>query len=67
MGLEVLDRISLKFEKTNNDLVTKALVANKEYICVETQADSLEIVGSGSMANLLELDDVSLTFDIIKS
>ena len=67
MGLEVLDRISLKFEKTTNDLVTKALEANKEYICVETQADSLEIVGSGSLANLLELDEVSLTFEVEKA
>lgn len=67
MGLEVLDRISIKFEESNNELVTKALEANKEYICTETQADSLEIVRSGGFENLLELEEVSLTFDVKRS
>lgn len=66
MGLEVLDRISLKFEKTNNELVTKALEANKEYICVETQADSLEIVGVVGLSFQLELDEISINFDVVK-
>lgn len=67
MGLEVLDRISLKFEQTSNNLVIRALESNREYICMETQADSLEIVASANLANLLELDEVSLTFDLVKS
>jgi len=67
MGLEVLDRISLKFEKTTNDLVTKALEANKEYICVETQANSLEIVEASGLTQVLELDELSINFDIVKS
>lgn len=67
MGLEVLDRISIQFEQTNNELVTKALVANRNFICTETQADSLEIVPSGGFENLLELEDVSLPFDVKRS
>ena len=67
MGLEVMDRIRIRFEKTNNDLVTKALEANKEYICTETQANSLDIVEGLRLEQVLELDELSVNFDIVKS
>ncbi len=67
MGLEVMDRIRIRFSKTSNDLVTQALEANKEYICTETQANSLEIVDGVSLDQVLELDELSVNFDILKS
>ena len=67
MGLEVMDRIRIRFSKTSNDLVTQALEANKEYICTETQANSLEIVDGVALDQVLELDELSVNFDILKS
>jgi isoleucyl-tRNA synthetase len=67
MGLEVMDRILIRFSKTSNDLVTKALEANKEYICTETQANSLEMVDGLPDAQVLELDELSVNFEIVKS
>ncbi len=67
MGLEVMDRIKIRFEKANNDLITKALEANREYICIETQANSLEIVEISGLDQILELDELSVNFDIVKS
>jgi isoleucyl-tRNA synthetase len=66
MGLEVLDRIKIQFEKTKNELVTRALDANREYICMETQANSLEIVEPKGLTQVIELDDLVLNFDIEK-
>jgi isoleucyl-tRNA synthetase len=67
MGLDVLDRIVIRFAKTNNELVTKALEANKEYICTETQANALEFSEGPTLDQLLELEDFSLAFGIEKS
>jgi isoleucyl-tRNA synthetase len=67
MGLEVMDRIQIRFSKTSNDLVTQALESNKEYICTETQANSLEIVDGVALEQVLELDELSVNFDIVKS
>lgn len=67
MGLEVLDRIKIRFEKSNNELVSKALDANREYICTETQADSLEIVEQIENPQVLETEDLNLNFEIFKS
>jgi len=67
MGLDVMDKIKIRFEKTNNELITKALESNREYICTETQANSLEIVDVRGLAQILELDEFSLNFDIEKS
>jgi isoleucyl-tRNA synthetase len=67
MGLDVLDRIVIRFAKTNNDLITKALEANREYICTETQANALEFSEGHTLDQLLELEDFSLAFGIEKS
>jgi isoleucyl-tRNA synthetase len=67
MGLEVMDRIKIRFEKVSNDLINKALEANREYICTETQANSLEIVEFSGLDQVLELDELSVNFDIVKS
>ena len=67
MGLEVMDKIKIRFEKTSNNLITKALESNREYICIETQANSLEIVEASGLAQVLEFDELSIKFDIVKS
>jgi len=66
MGLDVLDRIVIRFAKTDHDLVTKALEANREYICTETQANGLEFSQGSQLDQILELDDISLPFRIEK-
>jgi isoleucyl-tRNA synthetase len=67
MGLEVLDRIVIRFQSVSNALVMKALEANREYICTETQANQLEILEQGSFDQILELDEVQLPFGLMKS
>lgn len=56
MGLEVQDKIKINIEK-NTELVNTALEANKEYICTETQALSLDISDVLEGAELLEMDE----------
>lgn len=63
MGLEVQDKIKINIEK-NTDLVNAALEANKEYICQETQALSLDITESLIDGNLLEMDEHKLKVKI---
>lgn len=64
MGLDVLDKIRLRFEKANNEFVSRALESNMKYICVETQANSLEIVEHLPESQVIELDDAQLNFEI---
>jgi isoleucyl-tRNA synthetase len=63
MGLEVQDKIKINIEK-NTDLVNSALEANREYICTETQALSLNILDSMSDGNLVEMDEHKLKVKI---
>jgi isoleucyl-tRNA synthetase len=63
MGLEVQDKINIVFEK-NTQIVNKALEANQEYICQETQALSLEIQEELENGTLLEMDDIKLKVKI---
>ncbi|MDX1627080.1 MAG: isoleucine--tRNA ligase [Fulvivirga sp.] len=63
MGLEVQDKIKINVEK-NTDLVNAALEANKEYICQETQALSLDLTDSLADGSLLEMDEHKLKVKI---
>ncbi|MBL3657715.1 isoleucine--tRNA ligase [Fulvivirga sediminis] len=63
MGLEVQDKIKINIEK-NTDLVNAALEANREYICNETQALSLDIIESLSDGSELEMDEHKLKVKI---
>lgn len=63
MGLEVQDKINILIEK-NTDLVNAALEANKEYICTETQALSLDISENIVDGSLLEMDEHKLKIKI---
>ncbi|MEX2336198.1 MAG: isoleucine--tRNA ligase [Fulvivirga sp.] len=63
MGLEVQDKIKINIQK-NTDLVNAALEANKEYICNETQALSLNILDKLSDGVELEMDEHKLSVKI---
>ena len=63
MGLDVQDKINIEIEK-NNNLVNKALTANREYICQETQALSLKIQEELDGGRLMEMDDIQLKVKI---
>ena len=63
MGLDVQDKINIVIEK-NNNLVNKALEANQQYICQETQALSLEILEEVVDGKLLEMDEIKLKLKI---
>ncbi|ELR71016.1 Isoleucyl-tRNA synthetase [Fulvivirga imtechensis AK7] len=63
MGLEVQDKIKINIER-NTDLVNAALEANKEYICNETQALSLNILDNLSDGSELEMDEHKLKVKI---
>lgn len=63
MGLEVQDKISISIER-NDDLVNAALQSNKEYICTETQALSLDILDVVTDGSDLEMDEYKLKVKI---
>lgn len=63
MGLEVQDKIKVQIEKSQ-DLVNAALESNREYICREVQALSLNLVDKVSGGNELDMDDFNLTVKI---
>ena len=63
MGLEVQDKINILIEK-NTDLVNAALETNREYICTETQALSLNISENIVDGSLLEMDEHKLKIKI---
>jgi isoleucyl-tRNA synthetase len=63
MGLEVQDKIKITVEK-NQDLVNAALESNKEYICRETQALSLDVKDKISDGKELEIDELKVVVKI---
>ena len=63
MGLEVQDKINIRIEK-NDELVNAALESNREYICSETQALSLDILDTVSDGNELDMDEYKLKVKI---
>lgn len=65
-GLEVLDRIRILIGRELEPLVAGALAAHNEYICTETQADSLDLV-DGKPELELELDNGFIHFSISKN
>ncbi|CAD5271621.1 MULTISPECIES: isoleucine--tRNA ligase [unclassified Imperialibacter] len=59
MGLEVQDKIRLSV-KESEKMVNEALISFKDYICSETQALSLEMVGDLTDAVVLDMDEFNL-------
>ncbi len=65
-GLEVMDKIRILFNRNDKELVNKAIESHREYICTETQANSLEFQDGEKLPNELEMEDTSLWFGIEK-
>lgn len=63
MGLAVQDKIMISIAK-NEALINDALLVNKEYICRETQALSLDIKEDLVDGKLLEMDELKLLVKI---
>jgi len=53
-GFEVTDRIEIKIK--NTPAISSAVEANKNYICAEVLADSLELVESATGGTTVEID-----------
>jgi len=66
LGFEVLDRIELCFNPGNFELARKALQEHRDYICTETQANSLEVKTDGNFPFQVELDEAMLGFEVRK-
>jgi isoleucyl-tRNA synthetase len=64
-GLEVQDKINVSIVN-NTELVNGAIEDNKEYICQETQALSLQIVDAVEGGELLEIDEHRIEIKIEK-
>jgi isoleucyl-tRNA synthetase len=63
MGLEVQDKISLSFGN-NDPHIASALVKFKDYICIETQANSLTVYEDMQDGEDLEIDHYKLKLKI---
>jgi isoleucyl-tRNA synthetase len=63
MGLEVQDKIRIKIQK-KDELIDGALMTNKEYICSETQALSLELIEKLLDGREIEMDEHKLIMKI---
>jgi isoleucyl-tRNA synthetase len=63
MGLEVQDKIKISVQKSDA-LVEAALLANKEYICTETQALELNLMDNVENTQLVEMDEYSLQLKV---
>lgn len=63
MGLEVQDKIRVSIVN-NTTMVNGAIEVNKEYICQETQALSLEMVAEITDGQLLEIDEHNVEIKI---
>ncbi|MEL7001246.1 MAG: isoleucine--tRNA ligase [Bacteroidota bacterium] len=63
MGLEVQDKIKIDIEH-NTEIVNAAIESNKEYICTETQAISLNVPTTMEEGVMLEMDEHKLKVKI---
>jgi len=65
-GLEVTDRITLTFKR--EEAIERAVEANREYICTETLADSLQWSDNLEDSNSVkaEFDEIIATFSLHK-
>ncbi|MDB5273614.1 MAG: ileS [Chitinophagaceae bacterium] len=63
LGLDVQDKIRITIQKSD-ELINSALMSNKEYICEETQALTLELLENVIGATAVEMDEQSLLVKI---
>ena len=59
MGLDVLDKIKVNIQKTD-DLINAALLSNQEYICREVQAIDFKLSDAVADAKTVEMEDFEL-------
>lgn len=65
MGLDVQDKIRITIQRVD-ELINSALESNREYICAETQAISLELADLVSDGKSVEMDEQELIVKIEK-
>lgn len=63
-GLEVQDKIAVAV-KQGNELVETAILQNKDYICSETQAVSLDLADNLIETTEIEIDDLIIELSIV--
>jgi len=63
-GLEVQDKIAVAV-KQGNELVDTAISQNKDYICSETQAVSLNLADNLTETTELEIDDLTVELSVV--
>jgi isoleucyl-tRNA synthetase len=63
-GLEVQDKIAVAV-KQGNELVDTAISQNKDYICSETQAVSLDLADNLTETTELEIDDLTVELSVV--
>lgn len=63
-GLEVQDKIAIAVKK-GNDLVETSISQNKEYICSETQAVSLDLAENLTETTEIEIDDLKVELSVV--
>jgi len=63
MGFDVMDKIKITVQK-KNELIDGALTANKEYICMETQALSLTLSDNLQDGKPVDMDEFELLLKI---
>jgi len=63
-GLEVQDKIAVAV-KQGNELVDAAISQNKDYICSETQAVSLDLAENLTETTEIEIDDLKVELSVV--
>jgi isoleucyl-tRNA synthetase len=63
MGLDVLDKIKVNIQKTD-DLINSALLSNQEYICREVQAIVFNLSDFVADAKTVEMEDFELSLSV---
>ncbi|MGM0581587.1 MAG: isoleucine--tRNA ligase [Bacteroidota bacterium] len=63
-GLEVQDKIAVAV-KQGNELVDTAISQNKDYICSETQAVSLDLAENLTETTEIEIDDLKVELSVV--
>jgi len=66
MGLEVQDKIRIEVQQAD-ELINSALIANREYICQETQALELNLLAEVKDSRAVEMDEFVLNLKITVS
>ncbi len=64
-GFEITDKINIILAK--NDIINEAVEENKAYICAQVLGESLQLVNNIDNGEVLDLDECTLTIQVIKA